>query len=334
MSMTEVETVAPTEAAPIAVQGRSPWRLAFARLRSDRVAVASGIVILLLCAIALAAPLIASAVGHAPNQPFPNSGLTGQGLPVGPSGKFWFGTDDLGRDVFVRTLYGARVSLFVAIVSTAIAAVAGVAVGMVTGYLGGALDAVLARVMDAVLAFPYVLLALALAAIFGSNLPEVIGVIAFFSWAGLARIVRGQTLSIKEKEYIEAARAIGASPLRIMVMDILPNVMAPVLVIATLLIPVAVVFESTLSFLGAGIQLPTASWGNMISVSLQFYQTSWWFLVFPAIALLITTLAFNLLGDGIRDALDPRTERIFAARRRRRNSEPSAQAAQPEPEGA
>ncbi|MBO0776570.1 MAG: ABC transporter permease, partial [Actinobacteria bacterium] len=318
MSITEVQSAVTAEAPPAPVEGRSPWRLAWARLRSDRVAIVSGVVILVLCALALAAPLIASAIGHQPNQPFPNSGLTATGLPVGPGGKFWFGTDDLGRDILVRTLYGARVSLFVGIVSTAIAATAGISIGMVTGYFGGAVDAVLARVMDAVLAFPYVLLALALAAIFGANLTEVIGVIAFFSWAGLARIVRGQTLSIKEKEYIEAARSIGASPLRIMTVDILPNVMAPVLVISTLLIPVAVVFESTLSFLGAGIQLPTASWGNMISVSLQYYQSAWWYLVFPAAALLITTLAFNLLGDGVRDALDPRTERMFAARRGRR----------------
>jgi ABC-type dipeptide/oligopeptide/nickel transport system permease subunit len=145
----------------------------------------------------------------------------------------------------------------------------------------------------------------------------VIGVIAFFSWAALSRIVRGQTLSLKEKEYVEAARAIGSSPLRIMFIDILPNVMAPVIVIATLLVPSAIVFEATLSFLGVGVVPPTPSWGNMISDSLSWYTTSWWFLIFPSGALLLTTLAFNLLGDGVRDALDPRTERIFAGRRRR-----------------
>jgi ABC-type dipeptide/oligopeptide/nickel transport system permease subunit len=184
------------------------------------------------------------------------------------------------------------------------------------------MDAVLARFTDTVLAFPYLLLAIALAALFGPNLWMVIGVIAFFSWAALSRIVRGQTLSLKEKEYVEAARAIGSSPLRIMFIDILPNVMAPVIVIATLLVPSAIVFEATLSFLGVGVVPPTPSWGNMISDSLSWYTTSWWFLIFPSAALLITTLAFNLLGDGIRDALDPQTERIFAARRRRKKTVP------------
>ena len=144
--------------------------------------------------------------------------------------------------------------------------------------------------------------------------------VTFFSWAGIARIVRGQTLSIKEKEYIEAARSLGAGPFRIMFFDILPNLLAPVLVVATLYIPQAVVFESTLSFLGLGIQPPTPSWGNILADAQNFYRVAWWYLVFPALALLITTLAFNLLGDGIRDAMDPRTERLLAARRTRSRS--------------
>ena len=140
---------------------------------------------------------------------------------------------------------------------------------------------------------------------------------AFFSWAAIARIVRGQTLSIKEKEYIEAARSLGAGPFRIMTLDILPNLLAPVLVLATLYVPTAVVFEATLSYLGLGIQPPTASWGNILADAENFYQVAWWYIVFPAAALLLTTLAFNLLGDGIRDAMDPRTERVFAAGRKR-----------------
>jgi peptide/nickel transport system permease protein len=215
----------------------------------------------------------------------------------------------------VRILYGARISLFVGIVTTLIATVAGVTVGLMAGYFGGFIDTVLARFTDAVLAFPYVVLALALAVIFGPSLPVIIGVIAFFSWAGVSRIVRGQTLSIKEKEYIEAARSLGAGPFRIMFIDILPNLLAPVLVLATLYIPSAVVFEATLSYLGLGIQPPTASWGNILADAQNFYQNSWWYVVFPAAALLITTLAFNLLGDGIRDAMDPTTERLLAARK-------------------
>jgi peptide/nickel transport system permease protein len=333
MSLTEVQTVgASVENAPAsAIEGRSPWQLAWRRLRSDKVAVASAIVIVLLCAVALAAPLIASATGKTYAEQFRNTGITAQGLPVGPGSQFWFGTDNLGRDIFIRVIYGARISLLVGLSSTAIAVVAGVIVGLLAGYFGGAIDTILARFIDTVLAFPYLLLAIAIAAIFGPNLPMVIGVIAFFSWAALSRIVRGQTLSIKEKEYVEAARALGASPLRIMFIDILPNVLAPVIVIATLLVPSAVVFEATLSFLGVGVVPPTPSWGNMISDSLSWYTTSWWFLIFPSAALLLTTLAFNLLGDGLRDALDPRTERVFAGRRRRSNPSPAEGPAPAEP---
>jgi peptide/nickel transport system permease protein len=152
--------------------------------------------------------------------------------------------------------------------------------------------------------------------VFGPSLSVIIGIISFFAWAGIARIVRGQTLSLKEKEYIEAARSLGAGPFRIMFIDILPNLLAPVLVLATLYIPAAVVFEATLSFLGLGIQPPTASWGNILAAAQPFYTVAWWYTVFPALALLITTLAFNLLGDGIRDAMDPTTERLLRARKR------------------
>ena len=319
MSLTELEFQGETagEAPAQVIQGRSPWVLAWHRLRQDKVAVASGIVILLLALLAIFAPVIAAWVGHPPNTPYTNKGLSATGLPVGPSGTFFFGTDSLGRNLFVRCLYGAQVSLLVGFVSTAIGTVAGVAVGMTAGYFGGVTDTVLARFTDAVLAFPYVVLALALAVVFGPSLLEVTIVIAFFSWAAIARVVRGQTLSIKEKEYIEAARSIGASPWRIMFLDILPNLIAPVLVLATLAIPTAIVFEATLSFLGVGVQPPAASWGNLLSQAQSFYQTSWWYLIFPCVLLLLTTLAFNLLGDGVRDALDPRTERLFAAQRGR-----------------
>jgi len=179
---------------------------------------------------------------------------------------------------------------------------------------------VLARFIDTVLAFPYIVLALALAAIFSPSLTIVIGVISFFSWAGISRIVRGQTLSLKEKEYIEAARSLGAGPWRIMFIDILPNLLGPVLVLATLYIPIAVIFEATLSFLGIGIPEPTPSWGSILAEAQNYYTVAWWYVVFPSVALLVTTLAFNLLGDGIRDAMDPRTERIFAAGSQRRRS--------------
>src|SRR6202522_307661 len=297
-------------------EGRSQWQLPWRRLRSDKVAVASMIVIVIMVLLAIFAPAVAALVHHPVDTAYPNTGETAAGNPVGPgTNGFWLGTDDTGRDLMVRILYGARISLFVGIVTTLIATVAGVTVGLMAGYFGGFIDTILARFTDAVLAFPYVVLALALAVILGPSLPVIIGVISFFSWAGISRIVRGQTLSLKEKEYIEAARSLGAGPFRIMFIDILPNLLAPVLVLATLYIPAAVVFEATLSFLGVGIQPPTASWGNILAEAQNFYTVAWWYVVFPAAALLITTLAFNLLGDGIRDAMDPTTERLLAARK-------------------
>jgi peptide/nickel transport system permease protein len=323
MSVTEVEfQAAAAEAAPEqAIEGRSQWQLTWRRLRQDKVAMASLIIILIICALAILAPAFAGVAGHPVDTTYPNSGETSAGLPVGPGTHgFWLGTDSVGRDLMVRILYGARVSLFVGVVTTAIGTVLGVAIGLIAGYFGGFVDSVLARFIDSVLAFPYVVLALALAVVLGPSLTVIIGVISFFSWAGISRIVRGQTLSIKEKEYIEAARSLGAGPFRIMFVDVLPNLLAPVLVLATLYIPTAVVFEATLSYLGLGIQQPTPSWGNILADAQNFYQEAWWYVVFPAAGLLITTLAFNLLGDGIRDAMDPRTERIFAAGRKRRRA--------------
>ncbi len=329
MSITELEVQASAaEAAPEqAIEGRSQWQLTWRRLRHDKMAIASIVVILIMAALAIAAPAFAHLTGHSVDTAFPNAGLKLNGNPVGPgTNGFPLGSDYVGRDLLVRILYGARISLFVGIVTTVIATVAGVTVGLMAGYFGGWIDSVLARFIDAVLAFPYIVLALVLAVVFGPSLAIIMAVISFFSWAGISRIVRGQTLSLKEKEYVEAARSLGAGPWRIMFVDILPNLMGPVLVLATLLIPNAVVFEATLSYLGLGITAPTASWGNILAEAQNYYTVAWWYVVFPAAALLITTLAFNLLGDGIRDAMDPRTERIFAAgvrkRRKPRTAEP------------
>ena len=292
-------------ARPGAIQGRGPWRLAWERLRRDPVAIASAVTLVLIAVAAVAAPTVAHAIGHGPDDQYPTIGLTPAGLPVGPSRTFLLGTDNLGRDLLVRILYGARISLMVGVVATVLATVACVVVGLAAGYLGGPADLVLSRFMDMVLSFPYLLLAIALVSVFGSSLTISMLVIAFFSWAAIGRVVRGQALSIREKEYVEASWSVGSGAMRVMFVDILPNLLAPVLVLATLLVPAAIVFEATLSFLGLGVPPPTPTWGGMLSDSLAFYQVAWWFPLFPGLALLVTTLAFNLLGDSVRDALAP-----------------------------
>jgi len=214
MSATELQLQAQGgRAGPIrAIEGHGQWRLTWRRLRHDQAAVASAAVIVIMAVLALAAPAFAALTGHGPAQQFPNTGLSATGVPVGPGREFWLGADELGRDLFVRILYGARISLFVGIVSTVIGTVLGVAAGLMAGFFGGWTDQALSRLVDAVLAFPFVVLALALAAVLGPSLPVVVGVISFFAWAGVARVVRGQTISLREREYIEAARSLGAGP--------------------------------------------------------------------------------------------------------------------------
>ena len=336
MSLTEIEPGAVDAGAEPKqeIAGRSPWLLALRRLRRDKTAMISFVVIILLVLAALLAPLVAHWTGYAFDYQDREHGLTRAGLPYGPSGLHLLGTDSLGRDMLVRVLYGARVSLMVGIVATAIATAAGIVIGLVSGFYGGAVDTVLARFIDVVLSFPYLIFAIALVSVVGPSLTVTILVIAFFSWAAMARIVRGQTMSLKEKEYVEAARSLGGSDIRIMFQEILPNLLAPVIVLASLLIPIAIVFEATLSFVGLGIVPPTASWGNMLSDAQRTYQVAWWTLIVPAGFLFVTTLAFNLLGDGIRDALDPRTERLFASRRKKKKDTGSAESAQVREEAA
>ncbi|WP_083283011.1 ABC transporter permease [Humibacillus sp. DSM 29435] len=293
------------------IEGRSPWLLAWQRLRRDKVAMFSLAVIVLIVLMAIFAPLAATITGHPVNEQYRTTGLTADGLPKGPSSEFWLGTDDLGRDMLVRIAYGARVSLLVGVVATALTVVIGVVVGLAAGFLGGIVDTILARLIDVVLSIPFLLVAIALVSITGPSLLVTVLVIGFFSWASVGRIVRGQVLSLREREFVEAARSLGASNRRIMFVDILPNVLAQVIVYASLLIPVVIVVEATLSFLGLGLAPPTADWGGMISESQNYYTTAWWFIVFPGAALLATTLAFNLLGDGVRDAFDPRSDRLI-----------------------
>jgi ABC-type dipeptide/oligopeptide/nickel transport system permease subunit len=306
------ERPTPVDRTDPAIEGRSPWQLAWQRLRRDRVAMVSLALILLIVLLALFAPLVAAVTGHPVNEQYRETGLTPDGLPTAPSSEFWLGTDDLGRDILVRIAYGARISLLVGVLSTGLTVAIGVVVGLAAGFLGGLVDTVLARLIDVVLSVPFLLVAIALVSITGPSLLVTVLVIGFFSWASVARIVRGQVLSLREREFVEAARSLGASTNRIMFVDILPNVLAPVIVYASLLVPVVIVTEATLSFLGLGLAPPTADWGGMISEAQNYYTTSWWFVLFPGAALLLTTLAFNLLGDGVRDAFDPRAERLLA----------------------
>jgi peptide/nickel transport system permease protein len=296
-----------------AIQGRSPWQLAWERLRHDKVAIASVVVIILVVLMAIVAPLVARLTGHGFASTYPDTGLDQYGGPIGPNHTFLFGTDSLGRDVLVRTFYGARISLIAGVVASGLAVIIGGFVGMVAGYFGTAIDTSLSRFMDVILSFPLLLFAIALVSIIGPSLGVSIAVIAFFSWATVGRIIRGQTLSLREKEFVEAARSLGASDMRILFIDILPNLVAPLVVYATLLIPASIVFEATLSYLGLGIVPPTPSWGNMLADAQPYYKTAWWFLYAPGLAMLATTVAFNLLGDSVRDALDPRYARLFKA---------------------
>ena len=301
----------------VGIPGRTPWQLFWERFRRDRVAIGALGVIILEILVALFAPVIVRAVAHPPNAQYPSALDQQFGTPTGPSSKFFFGVDSVGQDVFSRVLYGARVSLEVALVATAIAVVVGVALGMTAGYYRGPVDTFISRVIDVTLAFPVLLLALGIASacslgdgcvrgLIKPGLSTVVVAIAVINWTYIGRIIRGQVLSLREKEFVEAARAVGASDRTILFREILPNLVAPIVVYTTLVIPQNILLEAALSYLGVGINPPTASWGEMIAEATPLFNTAWWFFAFPGAALLLTVLAFNLVGDGVRDALDPR----------------------------
>ncbi len=301
------------------IAARSPSQLFWARLRRDRLALASLAFIILLIAVAVAAPLVVGMLGL-PGPNVQNLNLTDSfGSPLGPSAGHPFGVDEQGRDVMARVIYGARVSLIVGIVGTAIATFIGVAIGLLAGFYRGWVDTLLSRLTDVVLSMPILLLGLGIGAacsvrgcLSGAIQPgvrEILFLIGFLTWTYVARIVRGLVLSLRESEFVVASRALGASNRRIMFREILPNLVAPIIVYSSLLIPLNILLEAALSFLGVGIRAPTASWGQMIASATPIFNTAWWYMVFPGLALLLTVLAFNLLGDGLRDALNPRTAR-------------------------
>ncbi len=300
-----------------AIAGRTPFQLFWERFKEDRVAlVAMGFIVFEIL-VAVFAPWIVKLLGHPPNAQYPEMLDPNFGTPTGPSRDFLFGVDPVGRDVFARVVYGARVSLQVALIATALSVGLGVMAGLLAGFHRGATDTVISRVIDVTLAFPILLLALGIASscslgsgcaggLIKPGLSTVIVAIVVVNWTYIGRIIRGQVLSMREKEFVEAARAAGAGSTTIMFRELLPNLVAPIVVYSTLVIPQNILLEAALSYLGVGINPPQASWGEMLAEATPIFATAWWFFLFPGLALLFTVLAFNLLGDGIRDALDPK----------------------------
>lgn len=262
-----------------------------------------GVLVLIIFLAAVGAPWIAPADPLAQFR----DGLSETGTPLPPSARFLMGTDALGRDLFSRTLYGAQVSLFISLTANITAAALGTLIGMIAGYYSGTIDSVLMRLTDVLLAYPAILLALGFGAVLRPSIPVVVIILVLITWAPLARIVRSQVLSVRERTFVESARAIGSTDRYILLRYILPQVITVAVVWATLSFANTVLVESALSFLGVGVPLPTASWGNMIAEGQTRYRIAPWTILVPTAAIMITTLAFNLLGDAVRDALDPRT---------------------------
>ncbi|MBB4122066.1 ABC transporter permease [Martelella radicis] len=291
---------------------RGPLELTLRRLARDRASLIAACFIIVLIVFALAAPLVAEITGHTAIEQYRKIGMSPMGLPVGPNHDFWLGADHLGRDVLVRLAYGARISLIVGVVASLAAALIGITIGTTAGFAGGKVDMVLSRIMDLVMSVPFLLCALALVSVFGPSLSLSIGVIVFFSWTTMGRVIRAEVSSLRRREFVAASRLLGAGPFSIVLRDILPNLSVPIIVYTTMMIPTAIVFEATLSFLGLGIVPPTPSWGGMLADASanSIYLVAWWLVVFPGLALLLTTLAFNILGDGLRDALDPKARPV------------------------
>jgi len=302
-----------------AIQGRSLTRIAWMRLRRDKVALGGGAVILLLIAAAVFGPWFAAdPLEYNQDLIDPTFQRPVDGwLHSGISADHLLGVEPTtGRDLLARVLTGARISLIVAAVATLVSVTIGTVLGGLAGYFGGWVDTVISRAMDVFLAFPLLLFAIALVGVVpgevlgikgnGLRVGVLIFVIGFFNWPYIGRIVRGQTLSLREREFVDASRSLGAGHGYVLFKELLPNLVAPVIVYATLLIPTNILFEAALSFLGVGVNPPTPSWGGMLTLAVPTYQNTPFFMIIPGMAIFITVLAFNLLGDGLRDALDPR----------------------------
>lgn len=277
------------------------WSRMGASLLRDRAALIGALIVLAFVFVAIFAPFLAP---HDPSMQYVD-GLTNQGSPVPPGHKFLLGTDDLGRDLLSRLLYGARVSLIVGVLANGLAMVIGVTVGATAAYEGGVIDNILMRLTDIMMAFPVLLFAIALIAITSPSLTNIIIVIAILYWTTTARVIHGMVLSLKEREFVEAARALGATSPRILGLYILPHLVSVIIVYTTLGVATTVLVEASLSFVGIGVQPPTASWGNMINEAQAYYRADPWMMIFPGLAIVATVLGFNLVGDWLRDTLDP-----------------------------
>ena len=280
-------------------QGSSPWSDAWRRLRKNRLAVAGGAILVVLALCCAAGPFF--------SQSYEDQNLDLGAAP--PSAAHWFGTDTLGRDLLARVLYGGRISIMVGLIATVVALAIGVTYGAVAGFIGGKADTVMMRIVDIIYALPFTIFVILLMVFFGRNIFLLFFAIGAVEWLTMARIVRGQVLSVKRMEFVEAARALGFGRRRIIFRHILPNILGPVIVYVSLTIPAVMLLEAFLSFLGLGVQPPMSSWGVLIKDGADKMEEFWWLLVFPGAAFSLTLFSLNFLGDGLRDALDVRASK-------------------------
>lgn len=293
-----------SEMAAAAARGESPFRLGVARFRGDSFAMLAGVAVVLFVALALFAPWIAP---HDPNDADLFRRLQ---APVWLGGEWAFplGCDALGRDILSRLIYGARISILVGALVVLIATVVGILAGLAAGYLRGWVDKVITGLVDILLAFPYLIFAIGLMAMMGAGFQNIVLALVYKEWVVPCRIVRGETLAARELEYVEAARSLGASRWHIMTREILPNILSPIVVVATVRMAHVIILEASLSFLGLGVQPPTASWGSMVADGREFLIGAWWVSTFPGIAILLLVLAINIVSQSLRDAFDPRIQ--------------------------
>ncbi|MCM3764659.1 ABC transporter permease [Neobacillus niacini] len=298
--------VSTVKASAVSIQQQVKKRNKFSRFaRSYPLIIIGGIMVFTLAIMAVFAPVIAN---HNPITQYPE-GLSDIGTPIEPNDNFILGTDSLGRDALSRVVHGSIVSLEVGIFASLISLIIGVFMGIVSGYFGSWIDMIIMRITDTMLAFPFLLFVIALVAVLKPSITNVYIAIGILGWATMARVVRAEVLKVKQLEYVQAAKALGSSSFPILFIEVLPNIMGPVIVMGTLAIGQNIMLEAALSFLGIGVQPPTASWGNMLQEGMRIYQIAPWMIYGPGIALIWATLGFNLLGDGLRDWLDPKTGR-------------------------